>query len=60
MRRIYDQTDKVAARHPEIEFLKAPYLNVHPLVLEVFVERVREILDGTNSMNSWIEFFPMA
>ncbi len=51
VRRIYDQTDLVAARHPEIEFLKAPYLNDHPLVLEVFVERVREILDGTNNMN---------
>ena len=51
VRRIYDQTDLVAARHPEIEFLKAPYLNDHPLVLEVFVERVREILDGANNMN---------
>ena len=44
-------TDAVAARHPDIEFVKAPYLNDHPLVLETFVERVHEILDGANLMN---------
>jgi sirohydrochlorin cobaltochelatase len=49
--RIYDMTDTVAARHPEIEFLKAPYLNDHPLVLDTFVDRVHEILDGANLMN---------
>jgi len=51
VRRIYDLTDKVAARHPEIEFVKAPYLNDHPQVIEAFVERVGEILEGTNNMN---------
>jgi|TARA_R110002124_G_scaffold92599_5_gene235128 sirohydrochlorin cobaltochelatase len=49
--RIYDYTDKVAAAHPDIEFIKAPYLNDHPLVLDCFAERVTEILDGTNNMN---------
>jgi len=49
--RIYDQTDAVAARHTEIEFIKAPYLNDHPLVLDTFVERVHEILQGANLMN---------
>jgi sirohydrochlorin cobaltochelatase len=51
VRRIYDATDEVAARHPDIEFVKAPYLNDHPLVLETFVERVHEILQGRNLMN---------
>jgi sirohydrochlorin cobaltochelatase len=51
VQRIYEATDRVAARHPEIEFLKAPYLNDHPLVLETFVDRVHEILDGQNLMN---------
>jgi sirohydrochlorin cobaltochelatase len=51
VRRIYDYTDAVATRHPEIEFVKAPYLNDHPLVLDTFAERVREIQDGTNLMN---------
>jgi len=49
--RIYEHTDRVAARHPGIEFIKAPYLNDHPLVLETFAERVQEILDGENLMN---------
>lgn len=49
--RIYDYTDKVAAAHPEIEFIKAPYLNDHPLVLDCFADRVEEILNGQNNMN---------
>ena len=51
VRRIYDYTDAVAARHPEIEFLKAPYLNAQPLVLETFVDRMVEIQEGTGNMN---------
>ena len=51
IKRIYDYTDQVAARHPEIEFVKAPYLSDHPLVLDSFAERVEEILTGDNTMN---------
>ncbi len=51
VKRIYDHTDLVAARHPEIEFVKAPYLKDHPLVLDSFAERVEEILTGENLMN---------
>lgn len=51
VQRIYDAADAVAARHPAIEFVKAPYLNDHPLVLETFVDRVHEILQGQNLMN---------
>jgi sirohydrochlorin cobaltochelatase len=51
VRRIYDQTDIVAAAHPEIRFLKAPYLGAHDLVVETFVDRLNEILEGTNNMN---------
>ncbi len=51
VKRIYDITDQMAEKHPEIEFLKASYLNDHPLVLDAFAERVREILDGQNNMN---------
>ncbi|WP_276718277.1 sirohydrochlorin chelatase [Pseudooceanicola nitratireducens] len=47
--RIYGFTDRVADRHPEIEFLKAGYLNDHPKVLETFAERVRE-LDGPSAI----------
>jgi sirohydrochlorin cobaltochelatase len=49
--RIYAYTDQVAARHPQIEFVKASYLNDHPLVIDTFAERVREILEGANTMN---------
>ena len=41
--RIYGFTDKVAAAHPEIEFVKAGYLNDHPKVLETFAERIKEL-----------------
>ncbi|MDY8107701.1 sirohydrochlorin chelatase [Fulvimarina sp. 2208YS6-2-32] len=51
VRRIYDQTDKVAEAHPEIAFLKAPYLGAHDLVVETFADRLREVLEGTNNMN---------
>ncbi len=53
VRRIYDWTDAAAARHPDIEFLKAGYLNDHPLVIDTFAERVGEALagTGTNAMN---------
>jgi sirohydrochlorin cobaltochelatase len=49
--RIYGFTDQVAAEHSDIEFVKAGYLNDHPLVLETFAERVKEIDTGANVMN---------
>ena len=51
IRRIYDQTDEVAARHPEIEFIKAGYLNDQPLVVDTFIERIRGILEDDVDMN---------
>ncbi|MEM9099750.1 MAG: sirohydrochlorin chelatase [Pseudomonadota bacterium] len=49
--RIYGFTDQVAAAHPDIQFVKAGYLNDHDYVLATFAERVTEILDGQNAMN---------
>ena len=40
--RIYGFTDRVAAANPGIDFVKAGYLNDHPMVLETFAERVTE------------------
>ncbi len=51
VKRIYASVDDVAARHPEIEFIKAAYLNDHPLVIETFAARVEEIEAGQNLMN---------
>lgn len=49
--RIYAHADACAAAHPEIEIVKAEYLNDHPLVIDTFVDRVGEALDGANLMN---------
>ena len=51
VKRIYQYTDMVAAEHPEIQFVKASYLNDHPLVLDTFSERVEGIRNGVNNMN---------
>lgn len=51
IQRIYDHTDLVAERHPDVEFIKAPYLNDHPLLIETFKERVEQILTGDTAMN---------
>ena len=49
--RIYGFTDMVAKANPQAQWVKAGYLNDHPLVLETFAERVTEILEGKNDMN---------
>ncbi len=51
VQRIYDATDKVAKRHPEIQFIKAGYLNDHPQVIATFEERLSQILTGDTAMN---------
>ncbi|MFQ6539698.1 MULTISPECIES: sirohydrochlorin chelatase [Aphanothece] len=49
--RILQHTDRVAADHPDVAFLKASYLGDHPLVLDTFVERVEEVVRGDTDMN---------
>ena len=51
VQRIYDHTGRVAKRHRDIEFIKAPYLGDHPLLIETFKERVEQILTGDTAMN---------
>jgi sirohydrochlorin cobaltochelatase len=51
VKRIYAETDAMAAQHPAIEIVKAGYLRDHPLVLDAFAERVVEIDGGTPTMN---------
>ncbi len=51
VQRIYDAVDRVAKRYPGIEFVKAPYLNDHPEVVETFMERLQQILTGDTAMN---------
>jgi sirohydrochlorin cobaltochelatase len=40
--RIYGFTDQVAAKNPDIQFVKAGYLNDHDQVLATFAERITE------------------
>jgi len=51
VKRIYAAVDEAQAAHPGIEFLKASYLNDHPLVIQTFLDRIREMLVGQNLMN---------
>ena len=51
VKRIYSYTDEVAAEYPDIEFIKAGYLNDHDLVVDTFMDRIEETLNGDNVMN---------
>jgi sirohydrochlorin cobaltochelatase len=51
VKRIYAQTDAVAARFPEIAFAKALYLRDHPGVLDAFCDRVAELVEAQPAMN---------
>ena len=49
--RIRQHTERVAADHPEVDFLSAGYLGQHPLVVDTFKERVEEVIRGDTAMN---------
>jgi sirohydrochlorin cobaltochelatase len=49
--RIYKWADEAAAANPDIEILKASYLNDHPKVIDAFVARFGEAIDGVGNMN---------
>ena len=51
VKRIRSQTEEVAARHPDIEFRHADWLGHHPLVVDTFVDRIAETLEGRAVMN---------
>jgi precorrin-8X/cobalt-precorrin-8 methylmutase len=50
-KRIASTVDDIQKQHPEVELLKAQYLNHHELIIDVFMERAREapfLLKGIN------------
>ena len=49
--RVYAATDESAVRYPDIEFIKAPYLNAHPLIVETFSERIIDALERPKHLN---------
>lgn len=51
VKRIYAAVDDAVAKFPDVELVKAPYLNAHPLVVDTFMDRIREMLVGENLMN---------
>ena len=51
VKRVYVQTDAVASRFPEMEFVKALYLRDHPEVLDAFCDRVGEVRKAQPAMN---------
>src|SRR5262252_10768887 len=51
VKRIYAQTDIIAALFPKIDFIKALYLRDHEGVIGAFADRVAELDDGQPAMN---------
>ncbi len=49
--RIYAAADAYQAQYPDVQVVKAGYLNDHPLVLEAVLERLQEAEAGTGNMN---------
>ena len=51
VKRIYSIADEYQQKYPETEFLKAPYLSYDDLIVDVFMERAREVPFGLQNMN---------
>jgi len=51
VKRIFSVADDFQTKFPDIEFIKAPYLNYDDLIVDVFMERAREIPLGLQNMN---------
>jgi sirohydrochlorin cobaltochelatase len=49
--RVRDHSMRVSKDNPDIQFLNASYLSDHDLVIDTFMERVHEVLNGENFMN---------
>jgi sirohydrochlorin cobaltochelatase len=49
--RIVQHSERVAAEHPGLDLRHAGYLGDHPLVVDTFLERVRDVVAGDTAMN---------
>ncbi len=49
--RIYRWADECQTAHPDVEIIKASYLNDHADLIDCFADRVEEVLTGDNKMN---------
>jgi sirohydrochlorin cobaltochelatase len=51
VKRVYSITDEIIERFPDIEFVKAGYLNDNELVIDTFTDRINGVLEGDTNMN---------
>jgi len=49
--RVRDHSMRVANDNPDVQFLNASYLSDQDLVIDTFLERIHEVLNGENFMN---------
>ncbi len=49
--RVRDHSLRVSNDNPDVQFLNASYLSDQDFVIETFMERIIEVLNGENSMN---------
>jgi len=49
--RIYNWADEAAAANPDVDIVKASYLNDHPRVIDAFIGRMEDALNGAGVMN---------
>ncbi len=49
--RVRNHSLRVSNDYPDVEFLNASYLSDQDLVIDTFMERIQEVLNGENSMN---------
>jgi len=49
--RVRDHAMRVSNENTDVQFLNASYLSDHDLVIDTFIERIQEVLNGENFMN---------
>ncbi len=49
--RVRDHSFRVSKDYPEVQFLITSYLSDQDLVIDTFIERIQEVLNGENFMN---------
>ncbi len=55
--RIYAYVDKVAAENPHIEFSRADYLRDQPHVINTFIARIEEVVQGNSAATGLMQDF---
>ncbi len=51
VKRVRDHSMRVSEENPDVQFFNASYLSDQDLVIETFMERIHEVLEGENFMN---------